>query len=93
LSIGADDSADCARVEGRNSEAVAEANERRVFREEVGHALFELCDLCKLAVVGLVLVDKEEKRLCPGDILWFGREFRNGGLKDSTSICKDCQYG
>lgn len=71
---------------------MTEADKRRVFREEIGHTLLEFCDLCKLAVVGLVLMDEEEERLGFGDILWLGRELGNSGLEDSTGICKNCQY-
>jgi hypothetical protein len=71
---------------------VTKADKRRVFGEEVGHALLKLCDLCKFAIVGLVLMDKEEERLGFGDILRLGREFGNSGLEDSTSIWRDCQY-
>ena len=71
---------------------MTEADKRRVFGEEVGHTLLKLCDLCEFAIVGLVLMNKEEKRLGFGDVLGLSRELGNSGLEDSTGVCESCQY-
>jgi hypothetical protein len=56
---------------------------------ESEHALLQLGDLSQLAELRFVVVEEEEERFGPGNVLWFGSNFSNNGLEDSACIY-DC---
>jgi hypothetical protein len=81
-----DDVADGDGVEGRAGEALREAVQLRVFREECCHALLELCDLGQLAELSLVVVEESEDGLRPVDVLRLGGQLADDGLEHGASI-------
>jgi hypothetical protein len=84
-----DDWANGRGVESRTCETLREALQLRVFGVESEHALLQLGDLSQLAELRFVVVEEEEERFGPGNVLWFGSNFSNNGLEDSACIY-DC---
>ena len=73
-------------VEGRAREALREAVQLGIFREESCHALLKLCDLGQLAELGFVIMEEGEKRFGPVNGLRLSRELSDDCLEDGTSI-------